>query len=251
MYFEKEYNVEFLNIIEDGEITEPELNFALDMMGLSPYENLEGLKLKVSNGMSHVFVYSKYEDVYQIFKKHATVLRIVELLKSVNNIIKTDYVEYDLLKYITNIKRYDIDKKLIIWNKIKPLNSFETEELQSIIINNIFKLLWDIAKALTGLHKNNILHGDCRLDNIGIYEGNFVLFDFDGSRVSNPKEENILYKDFYDFKRSIEFNLDKNFKKIKHHVPFTNTNFLYSLLDKQEIEPVDAVAFLNSLKIIV
>jgi hypothetical protein len=246
----REYDNEYLNIIEDGEITELELISGLDIMGLSPYENLDGLKLKVSNGLSHVFVYTKYDNVYQMFKKEATVSRIVDILKSVNNTIKTDYVEYDLSKYITNIKKYDIDKKLVVWNKITPLNSFKTEELQKIISCNIFKLLWDIGKALTGLHQNNILHGDCRLDNIGIYEGNFVLFDFDGSRVSDL-EEDIFYKDFYDFKKSIEFNLDKNFKKIKHHIPLSETNFLFSLLDKQEIEPLEAVSFLNSLEIIV
>lgn len=246
----KRYANEYLNIIEEGEITEIELIYALDIMGLSPYQNLEGLSLKVSNGLSHVFVYTKYKDVYQIFKKEATVSRIVSILKNINNVIKIDYIDYDLSKYITNIKKYDIDKKLIVWNKIRPLNSFKTEELQNIIIDNIFKLLWDIGKALTGLHKNNILHGDCRIDNIGIYEGNFVLFDFDGSRVSDIKE-NILYKDFYDFKKSIEFNLDKKFKMIKHHIPLTDTNFLFSLLDKQETEPLEAVSFFNSLEIIV
>ena len=82
------------------------------------------------------------------------------------------------------------------------------------------------AKGLYGLHFNLILHGDSRVDNIGIKNNNFVLFDFDNSNIGN--EIVSFRKDNWDFLKSLEFNIgENNWKNILRMHPYiSDTDFI-------------------------
>lgn len=116
--------------------------------------------------------------------------------------------EYNIFTTIPEFLAYIPEMNTVLWNKIIPLNSMNSDHIRVLVNGNKYKFLWDIGKSLFALHTRNILHNDCRLDNIGIQNGHFVLFDFDGSGSPSSKGKQ-LGQDFLDLKNSLEYhNLD-------------------------------------------
>lgn len=160
------------------------------------------LKIASSNAGSAVFLSNDKEDVYQYFQSLTVVDRIVSLMSEfvLEPRIETSIyickgfgrrlqihcekrIEYSIFDYISKFQLYIPRDHLIVWEKMRPLNMMKKERLREFVVNNLLKLLWDIGRALYGLHnKYQVVHNDCRIDNIGITnQGNFALFDFDGS----------------------------------------------------------------------
>ena len=183
----------------ENEYDQIETNIIETFLLMSGKKDIKNTSIKVSNGLSAVFITDEDPFVFQVYK-------IGEVSSKINNLLsrlKTDVLIYfdlgydDLVKYEYNIKKhyplvlgnYDC---CIKWEKITPLNSFTKDKLFNIIKNNLVKLMWDIGKVLKGFHKNGMYHGDSRIDNIGIKNGNFVLFDFDSSRVFGIEMGHIL-----------------------------------------------------------
>ncbi len=170
--------------------------------------------IKESNGLSYVFITSG-NKVYQYFVIKSVPMKI---LKMMNVLTRLRYIgfhtynnsvvfKYNILDYISTFISY-IPDRIICWKFHICLNSFPTKFLKSFIHDNILKLMWDISKAIYGLNLCNIIHGDCRIDNIGIKDGRFILFDFDGSRyIDDNEDKDCLIKDIYDFVTSIKFHL--------------------------------------------
>ena len=251
-YMNNNYNEKYMNILEYGDLSEEMLDTGLGFFGLTRYDDIGDFQALVSNGMSAVFKYHKdIPHVYQSFVHKDTYTRVINLLSCIkpvelNNSSGT--MCYDMFDYIPKIIGNIDDCNTIKWELITPLNSYSNLDKYSIITNNIVKILWDIGKAIEGLHANGIYHGDSRIDNIGIKNGKFVLFDFDGSRKCLPSDKHIR-KDFSDFVRSIEFNVNyekgnKPYDNLKEFVPFPDHYFLESLIEKNSIE------FLDSLEIV-
>ena len=233
----EEYSQGFKNIIEFGDVQEDELISVLPFMDLSPYTLSEDFQAKSSNGMSFVCVTPEFDEVYQKFKGNHTVKNINNILTTCESNIgysiwfdKKKYVtkEYDLFQFLPRIRKFIDIENIIVWEKITPLNSFPSEKVKDIIEQNILKFLWDIGKAIRGLHYNQIFHGDTRVDNIGIKDGNFVLFDFDSSKKIKQDDFSNGYmnmmKDYNDFIMSIKFNLNEDvnptrFNNIAKFVP--------------------------------
>lgn len=111
--------------------------------------------------------------------------------------------------------------------------------------------LQDIGKALYGLHLNCISHQDSRLDNIGIYNNNFVLYDFDGAYLQKYYN---FDKDIYDLKKSLKYNLEKEFKKIESYMCFTTSKelltFMVSMHMSKNKSFKDVINNLDNLNII-
>jgi len=110
--------------------------------------------------------------------------------------------------YIIPVSNYivpiiSVYKHVIIWKKIRTLNTMNN--LANFIIRNIEKLMWDIMSSLTVIHDAGVIHGDATIDNIGIYNGNFVLFDFDSSKTEGENT------DIRTFERSLNFNTNNNY----------------------------------------
>jgi hypothetical protein len=213
------------NFIDDYCISKEAVLAVVDRMNISsPFD------IKSSNDTSFVFVCSS-DYVYQYFKNKNVPLRIVQLLSSLNRDITNKYlgVSFDLNRYISNYVSFLPANDIIIWKKVTPLNSFTVEKKAKIIKDNLHKLLWDISKALYGIHINNLFHGDARIDNIGIRDGNFVLFDFDGTSID---EHNVYKKDYYDLITSIIFNTPCLKNEISHLQNSTNLmDDIFSVFD--------------------
>ena len=233
----------YTDMIADGEVTKDMIFDFFHISGLTPYDKLDALEVKVSNGLSGVFLYE--DKAYQVFQKAIVATRVSELFKSINTNIIHDVdlgfddfikVPYNLSEYIPRV--HNVNGNCIVWERITSLNSYSKSEITSIIEKNILKLLWDIGKALTGLHKNGIFHGDARIDNIGIKGDNFVLFDFDSSKKSYT-----FRNDFSIFAQSLCYNMGDDYEKIEQFIPEESCNFLERIAEQLDID------VLNSMKI--
>ena len=175
--------------------------------------------VEISNGNSYVFISNTCNNVYQYYKYDFISEDIFKLMSKINKkkrnkiYFEENKIEYDIFDYLSQFVSY-IPKNIIVWKRHFCLNMLDKNYLEEFIEKNIFKLIWDICKALNGLHNMNIYHGDCRLDNVGIYNGNFILFDFDASKQTKTKEYNLMEKDLYDFISSIKFNSGKKLVNI-------------------------------------
>jgi hypothetical protein len=250
-YMGEEYSKSFKDIIEFGDVQEDELKTLLPFMGFNPSNLPEEFQAKSSNGMSFVCVTPEFNEVYQKFKSSHVVRNINNILTTCESNIgyniwfdKKKYVtkEYDLFHFLPRVRKFIDTENIIIWEKITPLNSFPPEKIKDIIEQNILKFLWDIGKAISGLHCNEIYHGDARVDNIGIKDGNFVLFDFDSSkRISSEDSSGFtnMMKDYNDFIMSIKFNLNndvnpKRFNNISKFIPDI-TSYMFSFMQNSKI----------------
>jgi tRNA A-37 threonylcarbamoyl transferase component Bud32 len=207
----------YKNILDEGEISYDILNEIIKKIGF-----LDNLSVKCSNQTSFVLVSDNIENVFQYFVNRDTANNIFFIISKLsrNPIIVTSLIinkkyqkiTYRFTEYIVPFIRY-IPGNIIIWKKIVPINSFIKENIPQFIQKNIYKLLWDIGKAITGLHNNYIIHGDISIDNIGICknedyinEHKFVLYDFDGTR--KYFSYNDFISDYYKFQRSIKYHYD-------------------------------------------
>ena len=251
------YCQEIKDIIEFGDVTEENLLKVLPHMNLSPYEELTNFQAFCSNGMSVVCVSPGLTEVYQKFKAKGVYQNILNLFTIceenitqklwLDNKNKVVYI-YNLFNYLPRVKDQIDEENIIIWEKIKPLNSLKSEEIANTIEKDIIKFLWDIGRALHGLHKNGIVHGDARVDNIGIKNGNYVLFDFDASKkvdMYTYTSTHLMNKDYNDFITSINFNLGtEKFNNIKEFIPDPSCFFISFLENKEVLEYVKELYFL-------
>lgn len=243
----------FQDILDEGEV---DINIILNVQ--SVMKDMEDVIVKTSNGFSHVFIAQKNKEVYQYFRSSIVASRIINIYSNIKNMIEikinNHVLYYNLFHFIPKLVNTH-NNNIIVWEKHTCLNSFSKDKLKDIIINNFTKFLWDINKSLYGLHKNFILHGDARIDNIGIINNNFILFDFDGSSIVENNDN--FEKDIYDFFKSIKFNLEDNrFKEIENLVPHTHNSFqiIYKIILKRMKETgkemILVIEELNNTKII-
>lgn len=111
-------------------------------------------------------------------------------------------MRYPTFRYIVPFR--GIRNRTLIWERIIPLNQVSYGLTPEFLEANQLKIWYDVAKALTSLHRVNLLHNDTVLDNIGIHGGNFVLFDFNGT--GSPDEKGLAFhSDFERLARSFLF----------------------------------------------
>ena len=131
-------------------------------------------------------------------------------------------------KYLISIAQ---GQKIVIFNSWETKNidfyCFVTENLKQItsvtskrlsLTINIFKnprilskICMDILLGIDKLHINGVEHGDLRLNNIGIRNNDFVIFDFNASKINSKnlgKQDAIIFlndHNYYDKRNIIKF----------------------------------------------
>lgn len=224
----------------------------------------DNLEIKTSSGSSKVYLSKSDDTVFQKFISSEVSERIANIMLTLldkkeityevkmqkgfgpkKEILIQTTLKYDPFKYIVPFKFYIPRENVIAWKKIVPLNSNPNYMSEGFLTKNFLKIFYDISKALVALRTINIIHNDCVLDNIGIYKGNFVLFDFDGSGTPEVKQKNFSY-DYETLIKSFRFRevLIPNMDKIKGIVSIIEyTMNIYTLSAK------DAFQFLEKLVI--
>lgn len=199
----------------------------------------DDIDITSSSGSSVVFISPSSDRIIQVFSNKKLMENVCFLLSEIyrgNYMVKIkcdieedfdgdleDFGEeyttikeiYDLPQYLVPFEVCIPESKLIVWRKIKPLNS--VKNLQEFIQKNHLKLIWDLAHALEGLHSIRITHGDSTLDNVGIFNGKFVYYDFDMSKMTPPgtgDNTTKIIQEFAEAKRK-DFTLLSN--SIKYH----------------------------------
>ena len=172
----------FQHLLLDGEINLNILNKIMKHIGY-----IQSLEYKSCNGLSFVFISEENVNVFQYYNYESVCIKIKNIFDNLareNLINKKIYfkkviynLNFNIFNFLANFIEYKNEDNIIVWEKHLCLNSFSKEKLTDILVNNIIKILWDISNGLYGLHFNLILHGDPRVDNIGIKNNKFVSIE--------------------------------------------------------------------------
>lgn len=112
---------------------------------------------------------------------------------------------YRLSDFHSRIGSHDASKQTIVWDRIFCFNQIHEAPVRvGLLRENRNRFLWDIFRAIFGLHQCGIAHGDVSLDNIGIRQGKFVLYDYNLSQTATEERKN---RDIYSLFRSLRFHL--------------------------------------------
>lgn len=153
---------------------------------------LSALKVTTSGGLS-LTVIPPAGPVYQYFKG-STFRTIQEVAE------RSARGGERLRKHIAGIVKLVPELNVAVFDRITPLNQIfdmfgagdgrpGPTELKSFIRKNANKLAWDIGNAIGLLAKEGIAQSDVSIDNIGIKDGQFVLFDFDKAKGSEGSDD--------------------------------------------------------------
>jgi hypothetical protein len=205
--------------------------------------------MKVSSGLSTVYLKdNKAKQVFDKVESFNIVKRFLDEIKDYNSItINFSCAEYkgrektvcditipqfNFTDHFLQDMSVDEDNMTIVWNRIKTLNNIEN--IEEFITKNLIKLLWDIGKALTFIHKLDIAHKDVSIDNIGYYNNKFILYDYDSSNIE-INDNDLVIEDYKSFIQSICFRLDMNYRetcKLQKLISSitTDSNFLKTVI---------------------
>ncbi len=160
------------------------------------------------------------EKVYQYFYSPDIARRIFFLINKLNQNrycevrIAGKKINYDVMDYVVNVRSY-IPDNLLVWERHLYLTDLPHDIMVDFLKLNLLKFLWDIGVALRCMHKLGLVHGDCRLNNVGITRGNFVLLDFSSSTQSKEG-----HADLYHLIQSLRYHLGyANWMSVSDKVP--------------------------------
>jgi RIO-like serine/threonine protein kinase len=203
------------------------------------------IKITSSSGSSIVFLSNESPVVVQIFSDRKLCDRVFTVINSVmHKVCKVPInsavtEEYTIDDYIVPFELYFPDNNIIMWRRIQTMNSLD--DIGKYIVKNYWKFVWDLSHGLQCIHSSGFVHGDCSIDNIGVYNGHFVLFDFDMAKPVTPEGIN---KDYDTLNKSIFFHTDQRLRS--GDIQYVISSFM----DRMKIDDVGvAVSSLNNLEI--
>jgi hypothetical protein len=203
-----------------------------------------------SSDNSIVYITEGKNYVSQVFKYKDEYNRVKNICLDLNNIfpvnvfIRDQLYTYNPMSVLSQMTSYQDSSRTIIWKKIECLN--QITDYTFIIKNNYYKFLWDILKAITALHIMGYKHNDPTIDNIGIRDGNFVLYDYNLTRKINIPQEDIE-NDFYSFFKSIRFHLQSDSSRLIQ--PRGLNDLVHSLSKKIDSTTSQAIQHLDQMRI--
>ncbi len=130
------------------------------------------------------------------------------------------HINYDLTQFLVRPQNWYPELQTIVWDKIQPINHLPSTWLMS----QIDHLIWDIGKAIAGLHLIGYSHADVRIDNIGWNGRQFVLYDFN---LTKPHQVSQYSNDYLTFGRSLRDALNLPLDTL---VPFAKVDYQFFLL---------------------
>jgi hypothetical protein len=186
--------------------------------------------------VSQVF---RYKDEYERVKNICLVLN-TDVHASIND----NFYTYDPMSFLSKMTSFQDSTRTIAWKRIRCLN--EMDDYKAIVKTNYYKFLWDIMKAITAFHLLGYKHNDPTIDNIGIRDGNFVLYDYNLSRKIVYPED--IEGDFYLLFKSIRFHLQNEGYRLLQ--PRCLNDMVHSLSKKMDLNIVQTIQHLDQMKIV-
>lgn len=184
-----------------------------------------------SSGCVIVFIFKHF--VIKLFQKQQTLSTVIDIIQSSNE--NQSVYMVSLLNYVDkSVDTYNIDTLnessfyAMTTNRLDPLikNTYKKPVLTYDLVNSdlsIMKLIVEIGDALYSMYNIGYSHNDCTLDNIGVFENKYTLFDFNlSSKTTGSHKADIL-----SLIRSIQFNIRQNSEKDIHE----NNKRLFDYLD--------------------
>lgn len=218
--------IEQLSIRDRDELgleIEPEkkqqLNAIIAWMLDQTNQRVEEIHVASSSGSSTVLIpIEEDRSVYQWFRSKEVIERVVYITRILAGPVTYTYnirrgiriissvpITWNIDQYIVEFKYTIPDDNLIVWEKMRTLNSIPKEDLPYFLFINIKKIVWDLGKSLFSIHSKGLLHNDATLDNTGINGKNFCYFDFDGSKPLEDQDRTI---DQRTLTKSFDFYID-------------------------------------------
>ena len=114
-------------------------------------------------------------------------------------ILKT--VSRDIIEKLKNIDSgcdtlptiYEFGKDYIIEENFEGINLYDVLENSLLSFREFVKVISDLCKSLTELHKNELCHMDISLENIVKTDGKYILIDFSASKAFGAYAEGVSY----------------------------------------------------------
>jgi hypothetical protein len=206
--------------------------------------NAEDIEFISSGGSSVVIAIHNHtsisDRVFQYYEDYTVVMNIQQLYKMVwiesNQVMNLAtinghsyhsprlHINYDLSDFLVRPHSWHLELQTIVWDKIQPV----THLPQAWLMTQIHHLIWDIGKAITGLHQIGYSHGDVRTDNLGWNGKRFVLYDFN---MTKPHHPNQYSNDYLTFGNSLRdcLHVPKD-----QYVPLAKVDYQFFLLNLKE-----------------
>jgi tRNA A-37 threonylcarbamoyl transferase component Bud32 len=156
----------------------------------------------------------------------------------------------------SQIQKHDDRTRTIHWARIVCLNQLDSNAALTYIRRNWLKFFWDIFRGIFGFYVCGFHHGDVSLDNIGIRDGSFVLYDYNLSRANRYASDD-LYRDIYTLFRSLHWRIAREVLCHKEKCLIDTLQYIHTL--EEYIEYVreeqnfrtnsEALLFLDALTI--
>lgn len=130
--------------------------------------------ITTSSGSTVTVIPLVSDFVLQIFRSKDIYLRVLQFWKKIQ--------KYDLQKFIARIISYNDKLNMIKVQKVNPLNNFSYggADISGLDITSLEK---EVISIIEQLGEYGLVQGDTRLDNIGTYNGHYVLFDYDNAKI--------------------------------------------------------------------
>lgn len=163
---------------------------------------------------------------------------------------------YTLVSYHSHLEGYDDRTRTVKWSRILCLNQLDPSIVITCIRKNWIKFFWDIFRGIFGMHVCGFHHGDVSLDNIGIRDGTFVLYDYNLSRANRYASED-LQRDIYTLFRSLRWRISRDILTHREMCLLDTLRYIQSLeefimyvKDEQNFQTLsETLLFLDALTI--
>jgi len=174
-----------------GGYNQPEL--VLNILGFlsSNSSSVDNVRVTDSSGGVLTFI---IENVSVVIQHYRSAQVFQNLVKRFKRLKKAAAQSQQLAGCVAAVMHIDEKHLNIYVDKVMPLNSMFPKqgdeqipaELKRFVQKNAKKILHDCSKSIDLLRQANLAQRDVSVDNIGIKNGNFVLFDYnllsEGSR---------------------------------------------------------------------
>lgn len=152
--------------------------------------------ITTSSGSSVTVIPVTKNYVLQVFTCNDIYLNVLQFWHAVQH--------NNLEALIAPILDHDDTINMIKVQKVHPLNDFSYHgaNISGLDVHILEK---EVTHIIEQLGEYGLVQGDTRLDNVGTYDGHYVLFDYDNAKLNVPVTA--INRDLQIFQKSLRYTL--------------------------------------------